>query len=70
MIKREEIDFWIIPVLCAIYSYCGLSTKCHLPIEAIRKQLPKEAWNMLKKIIRKAETQGLIYRKGGTNHMD
>ena len=66
MTRKEKIDFWLIPTLCAIYSYCGLSTSCHIPAEAIRKQLPQEAWDFLKKILRKAEALGLIYRKGGT----
>ncbi len=64
--KKEKIDFWLIPTLCAIYSYCGLSTGCHIPVEAIKKQLLQEAWGFLKRILRKAESEGLIYRKGGT----
>ena len=65
MVRKEEMDELITLVVCVIYSFCDFSTGCHIPIEAIRKQI-KDPEIPFKKVLRKAEARGLIYRKGGT----
>ena len=65
MVRKDEMDELITLVVCVIYSYCDFSKGCHIPIEAIQRQI-KDPQIPFRKVLRKAEARGLIYRKGGT----
>jgi len=50
-------------VLCALYSYCGSSTKCHVPPEAVAHRLPREARGVAYKALRRLVSMGLVWEK-------
>ncbi|BES82744.1 hypothetical protein [Pyrodictium abyssi] len=50
-------------VLCALYSLCGASTKCHIPPEAVARRLPREARGMASKALRRLVAMGLAWEK-------
>ncbi|BES81920.1 hypothetical protein [Pyrodictium abyssi] len=56
--RREQLRI----ALCALYRICGLSTRCHVPPEAVAR-LPREARGIAAKALKRLVALGLAWEK-------
>ncbi len=63
---REPPEYVKKAIICALFSACHGSPKRHVPPEAIKAKMSKEARPYFKSALKWALRVGIAYRKGGT----
>ena len=53
----------LLRILCILQSYCGSSTSCHVPLEAVAQKLPREKRDLAPKALRRLVAMGLAWEK-------
>ena len=53
----------LLRILCILYTFCGTSTKCHVPPEAVARKLPRDKRDLAPKTLRRLVALGLAWEK-------
>ena len=53
----------LVRVLCILYAFCGTSTRCHVPREAVASRVPGELRGTVYKALRRLVNLGLVWEK-------